>query len=163
MVRKIRKYIICFFALLVLFSTTLNAKSYSIYDGSINTTVLTYFKDIVSKVKLNENYVFFRGGQYDYYLIVSDSLTFNNNTFSSSNAHVYNIYSNSNYNSNYYFSFTEIDSFDLSVSNQLIYSDLGYFPSLIERGYIYDFATLFIIYVFCLSCLVRPIFSFTKK
>ena len=121
-----------------LFVTTHNAKAYSIYDGSINSTVLTYYKDIVSKLTLSEHYVLFRGSQYEYYLVTSKDLKLTSNYFSSTSATLYTINISNNYNSNYTLNVSSINDFSLSVGSSIVYIDLGYYPSLIERGVLYD-------------------------
>ena len=79
----VRKIITAFIIGLMLVGATCTqalAETHSVYtEGNMNTTYITYFKDILSGTDLNDNYVAFRSGQYEYTMVVG-KLEHNNNT-----------------------------------------------------------------------------------
>lgn len=160
MVRKIVTTFVCVLALITAICGSVQAATHTVYEnGNLSTTYVTYFKDIVSGIGFNDNYVAFRSGQYSYTLIVGD-LEFNNNTFTLNGAGKSYEYSttSSNYNSQYYYYVDDISNFSLEVDNQIIYSDLGYYPQLVERGAKYEIITAVLLCIMCLSVVINRIF-----
>lgn len=135
----------------------------SIYtDGNISSTYTSIFEDVLNRVTIIDDYVYFRSGQYEYTLIVGD-LDLNNNVFTSSKVKRYTIItSTQSYNQSIYrYSVIEDTNFRLNASDYLVYSNLGNYPTLIERGVIYEYATLVLLCIVGLCLLIRPIFKFT--
>ena len=156
MVRKI----ICFVCSLGLIAAILcgpvQAATHSVYDeGTLSTTYTTYFKDIISGAKFTDNYVAFRSSQYEYNLVVGE-LEYNNGVISlvGDICKEYRFYSTStNYNSQYRYSVDTLSEFSLNTDNYILYSDVGDFPQLVERGAKYEmFTTLLLCIV--LLCIV---------
>ena len=140
----------------------LTASAAEIYDGNISSSYTTIFKDIANKgVSVNEDYVFFRSGQYDYTLAVGD-FTFENGVFSADGStRLYIINNNSSsYNSAYEYTVSSNSAFSLTVSNQLIYSNHVNYPDLIESSNYYEIATLVLLIAFVCMYLRRSIFGF---
>ena len=93
-------------------SLTSYAATHSVYEnGTISSTYITYFKDIVSGIGFNDNYVAFRSGQNEYIMIVGD-LEFSNDTISlSEQGKIYRFYAeSSSYNSYYRYDYDSIDN-----------------------------------------------------
>jgi len=141
------------------------AFAYSIYtEGNMNTTYITYFKDIVAGISPDKKYIAYRSGQYSYTLAVGD-LTITDNNVSSSGTTTLYVYETetSGYNSIYKYNVSEVTDFSLSVSDMIVYSNLGNFPLLEERGVTYEYATLYITCIIGICFFIRSIFSFTYR
>lgn len=164
MVRKIMA--MCFVMGLMLIASPIQALADdSIYtDGNISSTYTTIMEDILQNTKITDDYVYFRDGQYSYTLITGD-LDYNGGVFTGSKVERYTITtSTQSYNQSIYrISHTNDTNFRLDASDYLVYSNLGYYPTLIERGYIYDYATLLLLCVGGLSVLIRSLFKFTYR
>ena len=66
---------------LLLVATPSRAYAYDIYDsGNISNTYTEIFKDIIEGLPSNDDYVYFRSGQYTYTLLVGD-FEYNNKKF----------------------------------------------------------------------------------
>lgn len=163
MVRQIKKNCVCLVALLVLIATTcgtIQAATHNVYEnGSLSTTYITYFKDILSGTPLKDNYIAFRSGQYSYSLVVGE-LKYENGTISlNSPGKEYKFYTeNTGYNSQYYYDVSELKTFSLNTGNSILYSDIGDYPELIERGAKYEILTTIIISVALLCIVINRIF-----
>lgn len=161
----VRKILTCVLLLAVISAVPISASAATIYEGNISSSYTTIFKDVANKeVSFNEDYVFFRSGQYEYSLVIGD-LTFENGNFSSNgDVRIYLIDTESNsYNSSYVYSVSTESSFNLTVSNQLIYSNLGHYPDLIERSSYYEVATLILLLSAVCLYLLRSIFGFCLR
>lgn len=139
---------------------TVQAATHTVYDnGSLGTTYITYFKDILSGTDFRDNYVAFRSGQYSYSLIVGE-LENNNGVISSlSPVKEYRFYTESSgYNSQYQYSVTDLNNFSVNTDNNIIYSDCGDFPELIERGAKFETLNTILLVIFMLSFVIYRIF-----
>lgn len=158
MVRKITFYLLAVLVLSTAFSGAAQAATYTPYEGNISTSYLTYFEDILPKLKINEHYVFLRSGQYQYIMITGD-IKYGNGSFSAdSDCTVYSMSTNNSYNSYYSYNVTTIDSLSLNPSDVLVYSDLGNFPELENRGVKHEILQTILIIIFMLCCVIRSIF-----
>lgn len=159
--------VLCVLVCLCICTGTAAAATHTVYtQGNISTSVLTYFRDVVSGVGINDNYVFFRSGRYEYKLAVGE-LKCENNTFSGLDPATYiQIYTldtdNSSYDSYRYTLSTE-QNFLLNAQNYLVYSDLGHYPKLEERGLYYAFCTLVVICVVSLCLLLHGLYAFVLR
>lgn len=158
----VRKIIVCVVAMLVVIganSTTTRAATHTIYDqGNMNTTYITYFKDILSGANFSDNYVAFRSGQYEYTLIVG-KLKYADSVISlteKGKEYVFN--QTGNYNSTYTFETNEISNFSVNTGSYIIYSDVGDFPELIERGAKYEMLSVLLLSIMCISVIINRIF-----
>lgn len=154
-------------SLFVIIATAMpqKANAYSVYtEGNMSTTYITYFKDIVAGIKPGDKYIAYRSGQYSYTLAVGD-LSISDNNISSSGTTTLYVYETetSGYNSIYTYNVSEVTDFSLSVSNMIVYSNLGDFPLLEERGVTYEYATLFVLCVIAFCMFLRSIFAFTYR
>ena len=129
------------------------AATHNVYEnGNLGTTYITYFKDILSGAKFNDNYIAFRSGQYEYTMIVGE-LEVNDGLISLvAPGKEYRFYTESTgYNSQYYYEVNDISNFSLNFDNSILYSDLGDYPQLIERGAKYEMFTALLLCVALLS------------
>lgn len=126
------------------------------YDGSMSSSVVQYFKDVVEKLPYNAHYVLFRSDRYRYRLVFSDDLEYTGGVFRSEDAQYIEYYS---YDTGTWTQGQE-GSFSLTPRSILVYSDLGNYPVLVEGVKNYEFkALLFCVIVFGLVGLLRPLFS----
>lgn len=139
---------------------TAQAATHTVYEnGSMSSTYVNYFKDIVSGIGFNDNYVAFRSGQYEYTMIVGD-IEFNNGEFilnDTGKAFTFSA-NGSSYNSQYTYDVAEITSFSLLPSNSILYSDVGEYPQLVERGAKYEMLTAVLLCIAFVSILIQRIF-----
>lgn len=164
MVRKVI-ILIAVIGLIATYGCTVQAATHEVYEnGSLSTTYVTYFKDILSGCSIQDNYVAFRSGQYSYSLIVGDLEYNEGHIISNGDLKEYQFYTSSTgYNSTYYYQVQQLNSFDLQVSNSILYSDLGDYPELVERGAKYEIITAVLISIFMLSCVINRIFFYRKR
>lgn len=165
MVRRSVSFVclVCALAVIVAMPLTASATSYDVYtEGNISTSYAAIFENIVGKVALFSDYVFFRTSQYDYILLVGD-LTFENGTFSAETATEYRICFNSGYNSTYTFNEAIVENASVTPGGTLVYSNLGSYPDLIDRGAFYQFAILVLLLICVFMYLIRSIFTFTLR
>lgn len=160
-----RLVIIISFFVIIATAMPQKAFAYSVYtEGNMNTTYITYFKDIVAGINPNDKYIAYRSGQYSYTLAVGD-LTISDNNISSSDTITLYVYesSSSGYSSIYTYNVSEVSDFSLSVEDTIVYSNLGGFPLLEERSVAYEYTTLYIICIIGLCLFLHNIFSFTYR
>lgn len=142
-------------------SMATQAYAYSAYDGSISSTYITYYRDILSKISVFDDYVVFRSDQNAYIMAVGD-LTVNGNTFTGKDIELITISTNGNYNSYYVISSTEVQNFQLDTRGNIVYSSLGDFPALEGRSDILEFTALFVWLVIALCMFVRGLLCWSK-
>lgn len=161
MVRKIT-VLACMLALVVGIASTAQAATHTTYEnGSLSSTYVSYFRDILSGVNLTDHYVAFRSGQYDYTMITGD-ISFDEQTqvFTLNGVGKEYVFttSGSSYNSSYDYNYREIDNFSLVNDSDIIYSDLGSFPQLMDRGSKYEILTTITLCIMCLYFVIRLFF-----
>lgn len=157
--------IICIIAIMcVCLSMTSNAFAYTSYDqGNMSTTYISYFDDIVDGLPINYNYVATRSSQYDYILHASDTLKFADGVFTSENGTTYKITTSSGYNSTYSYKVLTEYNFTLDTNDQMVYSNIGDYPRLDERGSLYEYALIVTAIICCICLLIRPIFKYVLR
>jgi hypothetical protein len=130
------------------------------YDGSISTTYTTYFRGVVEKLPPASHYVLFRSDQYNYRLIYSDSMTYENGRFAADSAQYVNYYVG-NYNNRSQVTSGVEGAFSLSPNGYPVYSDLSeLYPVLSEGVKNYEFkALLFCFAFFILFTIAKSFFS----
>lgn len=160
MVRQV-KILVVMLVLITALCGTVQASTHTVYDnGTLSTTYITYFKDILSGAKFNDNYIAFRSEQNEYTMVVG-KLEYTNNTIKSTDeCKHYRFYqvTTSGYNSTYYYDVTSIDEFSLDTGNYILYSDVGDYPQLIERGAKYEMLSAVLLIIIMLSVVIRRIF-----
>lgn len=153
---------VAFAALLPMTAAAANAAEYSVYEGNLSGTYTDIARDLMGAVGLDDSYVFFRSGQYDYTLIVGD-ITYDNGVFTAPEAVEYRIYTGSNYGNSYDYSVTHVTNVSLRPDRHLVYSDLGDFPQLRTWGDLLDLAQVFLLVMYGLVFLVHCIFAFVLR
>lgn len=131
--------------------------SYSgVYDGSISTSVLTYFRGMTEKLSPSSHYVLFRQSQYIYRLVYGENLVCNGNRFTGTEL-MYITYDTRDY----VLSSGNEGSFSLNAGNYIVYSDIGdIYPVLVEGVRNYEFkALLFLCTMYLLFVIVRSFFN----
>ena len=156
--KKIRYILILILSILLLSKKVL---ADSVYDeGNLSNTYVTYFADVINSLNPNIDYVIYRSGQYEYSL-VTGNLEFNNKTFTSDESvTIYKITTNSGYNSSYQYSISEVTNFNLSCDNALVYSNLGQYPNIQERGSYYEEVIIILLSVIMLFNIIWKIFRY---
>ena len=155
-------------ALVIVAMATIPCAAASLYQGTISSTYTDYAKQILTKCPPFQDYVFFRSGQYEYTLVCGEDLTLNVDTFVGFNVEAFKITyhtSTSGYGGTSYYTVTgeSIASFNLDTNNELVYSSLGSFPTLTERGDFIETLTLLLLVIVALCMLIRPIYSFVLR
>lgn len=131
--------------------------SYSgVYDGSISTSVLTYFRGMTEKLSPSSHYVLFRQSQYIYRLVYGENLVCNGNRFTGTDM-MYITYNTRDY----VLSSGNEGTFSLNAGNYIVYSDIGdIYPVLVEGVKNYEFkALLFLCTMYLLFVIVRSFFN----
>lgn len=130
----------------------------------MSTTYIQYFDDIVDGLPITHNYVATRSGQYEYILHASDTLKLSDSgVFTSDSGTTYKITSNSGYNATYNYTVNTEYNFTLDTNDQMVYSSIGDYPRLDERGATYEYALLFTAIICCICLLIRPIFKYILR
>lgn len=157
MVRQVSILLVAL-ALLVATCNGAQAATYDVYDGNPSNTYIQYFKDTLSKIPLGDHYVAFRSDQNEYTMVVGD-ISYANGVFTSeSTCHVYTMQSANNYNGYYSYTQGDIGDFYLNPGDHILYSDLGHYPDLEERGQRYEILTTILIVIICVGYVVRNVF-----
>lgn len=131
------------------------ALGYDTYDGSISTSVVTYMTDVLPKLG-NVSYVLFRSGQYDYRLVYAEEMEYSDGYFSADDADYIA------YDSRYYtFSEGSEGRFSLTVSDYMVYSDLGPYPALASDS-VYVLVVAMMVAVLLLWGIVKTFFSSSR-
>lgn len=153
----IKKLFYIFFTLIVVCScvlTTAHAIDYNVYSSSISDTYQEYFKRILLKQDLNNEYVCFRSSNNEYYLFYSPNLELHNNQFICNSSiqgckiDTVNI-SGSSYNTYQSLEFFEIDKLKVTCNDKIVYSSLGNYPILFESGELYEQMQTTVMFISC--------------
>ena len=164
MARKIISISLAFFLCCACLSSTTQAASYTVYDGNMSSSYITYFRDILSNCSINDNYVCFRNSQYEYCLIVGDMDYVDGNIETYGYSKVYTISNDTTlYNSYFSYSVSDIDSSTIVVGDNIVYSDCGNFPQLETRGDKFEILQTIILVTVCLCIVIRSIFYYRKR
>lgn len=127
--RKVFSVCICF-VLLLCFVVPAGA-SYEPYEGTVSSTYVTLFANILEK-HTKADYVVFRGGQYEYILVYGE-LILTGKKIAGEDVDIVTVNTSSSYNSTQSLTFGIEPTFELNVGNSIIYSNLGDYP-LIQGG-----------------------------
>ena len=90
---------------------------YSIYDGSISSSVIDIFTNIYISYHVGCDYFIARVGQYQYVMFVGDDVTFNERTLTLTNGRIYEYNSYSSYNDVPSLVSTDISSHTYTLNN----------------------------------------------
>lgn len=157
MVRKITPiFLLCVVLISAMCGT---AHAQEPYDGNMSSTYITYFRDIVSGIGFKDNYIAFRSGQNEYTMIVGE-LAYDGESFILVGSGTeYTIYNDSSYNGVYTYNVSSVENRSVTPIDKIVYSDLGNYPQLIDRGAKYETLTTFLLAVALLCVAVGRIFG----
>lgn len=166
MVRKVSALMLAM-VLICALGTSALASTHSVYEnGSLSTTYITYFKDILAAAKITDNYVAFRSGQNAYTMIVG-KLQYENGVISLQTDETAKEYTfsteSSSYNSQYKYYVKDIYIFDMETNESIIYSDVGDFPQLIERSAKFETLQTILFGIVLLCVVINRIFYNRKR
>lgn len=122
--------------------TTAHAIDYDVYSSSISDTYQEYFKRVLLKQDLNNEYVCFRASNNEYYMFYSPNLELHNKEFICNSTiqgckiDTVNV-SGSSFNTYQSLEFFEIDNLKISCDDKIVYSSLGDYPIIFESGELY--------------------------
>lgn len=110
-----------------------------VYEGSISSSILDYFRGIVERLGPDMHYVLFRQDRYNYRLVISPDLVYQNGVFTApADGCEYVLY----YSYDSTVSSGDEGSFRLSVNNYTVFTDLvSPYPVLIQGVRAYEFKT----------------------
>lgn len=108
----------------------------------------------------NDDYVFWRSGQYEYCLAVGD-IEFTGGVFSGDNCKLFRYTLDSGYNGTYRLS-VENDSINLNVSNYIVYSNLGDYP-VFDNTYVFGRIGIFIVMIVSACYVMNSMFSWVIR
>lgn len=159
----VRKIIYIFFACALLcgaICTTASAKNYSVYsEGQVSDMHVSYFKDLASGIGFNDNYVAFRSDELSYTMIVGD-LEYSDGVISligNGKEYVFTSYG-SDINPQYRYAVNDITDSSVLCGDCILYSDVGDFPQLVERGAKYEILSLYLLVIACICIVINRIF-----
>lgn len=156
MVRSIKKLFLALLACVAIAQAIpTQAQAQSVYSGDlISPDALGFFRDTLNAADLNTDYVVFCSGDGVYTLAIGD-LTLAGSSFTGDSVDLYT-YSAAGYSVSH-------GVLDLEVGDFLVYSNLGKYPTLIERGSLYEFSTILLLCVGLIAVLIHSIFSFSYR
>lgn len=127
-------------------------------DGTISTTYLQYFKDMLVKLPYDTQYVFFRVNDYEYRMVYGDAINLSGDVFSGDDLSYIRYYRTNNYSVWKLESGYE-GSFRLTTNGYLVYSNVGdLYPSM--NGGVYTYAVCACLFVLVLTFLFNLVHAF---
>lgn len=133
------------------------AENYTAYNGSISESVVNTFKDIARGIDLGEHYVLFRARDNTYIMVTGD-LTYDGYYHFSGSTVTYYYYRLSTYDEEHHYNSYAGTDFVLYTNQSIVYSDLGRYPRLIERGSQYEIITAVLVCTGLLGVVIGRIF-----
>lgn len=121
----------------------------------VGTTNTAIFSGVAEKLPFGTHYVYWREDQYTYALGYSESLELDGTVFTGEDVTIVRYESQSSYQTAATFTESVTSSFELDALDFLVYSDLGSYPDLIERGeVVYEALACFMLGSFAVWCLL---------
>lgn len=130
-------------------------------DYGVGTSNINLFGPIASKLPYGTHYVYWREGQYVYSLAYSDTMELNGSRFSADQVTIVSYTTYAGYGGAQANLTSESErNFSLDAGNYLVWSDLGDYPTLYERGAVdYAKTTCIILCSFALYYLFHHLWS----
>lgn len=100
----------------------------------VGTSYTSIFAGIAGKLPLDHHYVYYRDGQYDYVLVHSVDLQYDGTSFYAADVETVTYSTSGGYQEQPTITFGSETDWLLSPKNYLVWSDLGSYPDLINRG-----------------------------
>lgn len=135
------------------------------YSGTISETYLDYFTGIVDKLGINDHYVIWRSGQYEYIMAYGSDLSLDGYYFSGNDLWITKIWRESgSYSSDWYCTHT-IDSINVDCTDLFAYTDLGNVFPTVKRGWSSAETSLFIFafFVCFIYVVLTDLFKYVKR
>jgi hypothetical protein len=136
------------------------AASYSVNgEYGVGTSNINIFGPVAAGLEYGDHYVYWRESQYVYKLVHSPGLSFDGSRFLADHVSVVTYQTSMGYGSQATFLQSEESNFSLSPGSYLVWSDLGDYPVLYERGEVdYAYAACFGLAVCFVLYLVKSVF-----
>ncbi len=132
--------------------------SYTPDDGTISTSTLQYFRDMLVKLPYDTDYVFFRVDDYEYRMVYGDQIDYSEGVFTGSGLSYIRYYRSGNYG-NWLLSSGDEGSFRLTTNGYLVYSNVGdLYPDM--NGGVYTYAIYACVFVLVLTLLFNLLHAF---
>ena len=129
---------------------------YTVYDSGLpSSSYLDWATGLVKNVPFNQDYVFFRSGQYQYIFATGDY----SNGFTAPST-VYVLQLSNNYNGSYSFYSVFDNGFSLTPGQGVVYSSVDEYPSLLGADYSRTILFAFILFCWSLLALYLAKFAF---
>lgn len=155
MVRSITLPLILLACVAIAAAMPTQALASSVYsDEIIPEPALAFFRSVLNGLDLNSKYVAYCSGAGTYTLAVGDLVLSEDGRFTGA-VDLYS-YSGAGYQ-------VSSETLDLDPDGHLVYSNLGSYPVILERGNLYEFSMLFLLCVVAAALLIRSIFSFSYR
>lgn len=159
----VRRALILCLCVCLLTAAAMQAHAEEVYPyGMLNSSYVPYFRDLVSKLSIDEDYVLYRSGAYEYKL-VSGELEYDGGFFYGTDVKSFTLSLPNENSSDAIWISETIETWDLITSGRLVYSNMGDYPELVERSDQYAFAILFICFVGLCAYPLHCIFAFCLR
>lgn len=161
-VKRVGSVLVLLVTVLLARAQTVRASVYT--EGNISNTYTTIFQDVLDGLNPLDDYIFYRSENYEYRMYVGD-LDLSDTLFVGQDLDLYILrYSQSGYSStSYVYERSSGQSLSVDVGSHLVYSNLGGYPSLVERGDFIGLSQIILLFIVSLCCLIRPVMSFTWR
>lgn len=155
MVRSMSLSLILLACVAIAVAMPTQAQASAVYsDEIIPEAALDFFRSVLNGLDLDVKYVAFCSGSGTYTLAVGDLVLDEDGRFTGI-ADLYS-YSGAGYQ-------VSAEALDLDPEGHLVFSNLGSYPVLSEKGNLYEYSTLFLLCVVAVDMLIRSIFSFSYR
>lgn len=129
-------------------------------DYGVSTSNIALFGPMVSKFPYGTHYVYWRSGQYEYKLAYGRSLSYDGSRFLGDSVEIVTYRTNTGYGSQASLIHSTESNFALNPGNYVIWSDLGHYPTLYERGTLdYVHTAVLLLALFLVYSLFRNLWS----
>ncbi len=103
-------------------------------DYGVGTSNISLFGPMASKLGHGEHYVYWRDSQYEYKMAYGQSLLFDGSRFLGDSVQIITYTTHSGYSGQATLTCVDEVDFRLDPGDYLVWSDLGHYPALYERG-----------------------------
>lgn len=163
MVRRAMRVLCAVCTLAAMLAMPAAASAYTVYqEGNISSTYITIFRDLIPKKGIQDDYLFFRSGQYEYVMLIGE-LEYQDGVFLGDAATEYRIITNNGYNADYTYTVQEVTDISLVPLDSLVYSNLGQYPELQEQTDYLIFAQVLMMVIYLCLILLAPVMRFPLR
>lgn len=123
----------CLMAVCILLISS--ASAYSIDpEYAVGSSNLTIFQGVAERLPYGVHYVYWRNGRYEYCMAYGNTLSVSGSNFTGSNCTVITYYTYTGNGTQATWNTASVSNFSLNASSYLVWSDLGDYPTLYDRG-----------------------------